>query len=123
MTGKKEGKGKNLIVVFILGAIAAIIGIAIGPGLYKDHQQKKVLASGVEAPATIVDIVDTGNRYNDNPEVRIILEVEPEGAEPYTAEQNTVMSPVDLVKFKPGQAVSVRYDPEDPSLVAIVGLW
>jgi hypothetical protein len=33
------------------------------------------------------------------------------------------MSPVDLVKFKPGQAVNVRYDPEKPSLVAIVGLW
>jgi len=123
MSEKKEGKGKNLIAVFILGSIFLIIGIALGPGLYKDWQQKKVLESGIEAPATIVDIVDTGNRYNDNPEVRIILEVEPEGGEPYTAEQNTVMSPVDLVKFKPGQSVRVKYDPGKPSLVAIMGLW
>ncbi len=114
---------KNLLVVVILGVILLTVGIAIGPGLYKDHQQNKVLASGVEAPATIIDIIDTGNRYNDNPEVRILLKVEPEGAAAYQAEQNTVLSAVDLVKVRPGQAVRVKYDPEDPSLVAIMGLW
>ncbi len=122
-SSRAKGKGKNVLVVVILGVILLMVGIAIGPGLYKDHQQKKVLASGVQAPATIIDIIDTGNRYNDNPEVRILLKVEPGGAAAYQAEQNTVLSPVDLVKYRPGQAVQVKYDPEDPAVVAIVGLW
>ena len=119
---ESERKGTIIGTVVILGVIAISFGIALGPGLFKDHQQQKVLESGVEAPATIIGIVDTGNRYNDNPEVLIQLNVNPEGVDSFDAEQNTVMSPVDLVKYKPGQAVRVKYDPEDPSIVAVIGL-
>ncbi len=73
----------------------------------------------VAATAVVKAIHDTGTRVNDNPEVELTLEVQRQGAQPYTATVTTVVSVVNLPSLQPGKTVKVRYDPKHPSKVAL----
>lgn len=106
----------GLVLVFGLGLLA----FGFGAGSKKQSRQAEVLASGIEATAQVIDMTDTGNRYNKNPEVRLTLEVQPTTGDPYQVVLRTVISVVELAKYQPGATVSVKYDPEDRSAVALV---
>ena len=114
----------NTILVIVGGLaiviLAAVLFFVFAQGGGKQAAQRNLLTTGVEAKAKIIDLSDTGNRHNRNPEVRIQLEVRPTGREPYRASVTAFISPVDLPKFQPGTEVTVKYDPENPAAVAIV---
>ncbi len=111
-----------LIVVggLVLVVLTAVVFFILAQGAGNQAAQRNLLATGIEAKAKIIDLSDTGNRHNNNPQVRIQLEVRPSGREPYRASVTAFISPVDLPKFQPGTELTVKYDPENPAAVAIV---
>lgn len=111
--------------VLIGGFIAFVLGYAgylMYPSIASDCGQQRALERGVTAEATILDVQDTGNRFNDNPEARITLNVKPPRGNSFDAEVLYVMSPVEAVKFTPGKKIEVKYDPQDHENVAIVSV-
>jgi hypothetical protein len=85
----------------------------------KINQSNKLLASGVPAQARVLQLADTGVRLNDNPQVKLVLEVHPMGQPAYQVETTSFISMIKLAQVQPGQTVNVRYDPADPSKVAL----
>lgn len=81
-----------------------------------------ILASGVPAPARIVRLVDTGTSINDDPVVEFILEVTPNGAPAFDASTRGLVSRLDIPAIQPGTIVRVKYDPDQPSRVAL-DMW
>ncbi|MFZ0548345.1 MAG: DUF3592 domain-containing protein [Candidatus Promineifilaceae bacterium] len=80
---------------------------------------EKLLKEGVAANATILKIWDTGVTLNDNPQVGMLLEVQPIGSEPFRVEMKSIISRIALPQVQPGHVVPVRYDPANPSNVAL----
>lgn len=117
-----ESGSPNILLFSAIGfaIVVAALAVAFGPSIIQHSKQAKVLEKGVEATASIVELVDTGNRINYNPEVRIILDVKPDQGKPFRSETRMVLSSVDAVKYQPGKSVQVRYDPANPSVAAIV---
>ena len=77
-------------------------------------EQSQLLRAGVAAPATIVDVADTGMTINDNPRVELTLRVVPgDGTEPFDLRRKMVVSRVKLPHV--GERLTVFYDPDDPS--------
>lgn len=111
-----SGKQKLLIGLVVVGLIA----IVAGPMIYRDLREDAVRAKGTPAPAVVVELDATGNLYNEIPELRIVLEVRPANGEPWRAEVREFVSAHDTPKIQPGTEISVKYDPEQPSRVAIV---
>lgn len=85
----------------------------------KINQSNKLLATGAPAQALVMQLADTGVRVNDNPQVKLVLEVHPMGQPPYQVETTAFVSMLKLAQIQPGQTVNVRYDPADPSKVAL----
>lgn len=81
-----------------------------------------ILAVGVPAPARIVRLVDTGTSINDDPVVEFILEVSPDDAAPFPASTRALISRLDVPSIQPGTVVRVKYDPAEPSRVAL-DMW
>lgn len=104
-------------VAIVLGL--AFIAFMLGPHAWRYFRNQSILASGVEAPARVVEVIDTRVRVTFNPQVRVKLEVQPAEGEPFPAEVIVVLSAVDLQKVRPGNTVMVRYDPGDHSRVAL----
>ena len=99
--------------------VALMIGGMLYLFLFPEYEQDQLRKTGLPAKGTIMSIDDTGNRYNDQPQVNVHLRVEPEGKPKYETDVTMIISPVYLPQFQPGKTVDVKYDPQDPSKVAI----
>jgi len=112
---------KWLAIGLVLAVVLGILALTVGPWAWKGWRELQVLKHGTDATAKLLKIEDTGDRYNDNPVVQLSVEVYPEGREPYRATIETALSAVDLKNYNVGEQIRVRYDPEDPKQVALVG--
>ncbi len=103
-----------VVSILVLGTVAAL-----GPDVLRHFKTQGVLKEGIPATAVIKDLKDTGNRYNNNPQVIMTLEVTPKDGKPYTAQLTTVVSVVDLASLRPGSVINIKYDPKQPTRVAL----
>jgi hypothetical protein len=106
--------------------VIAILAITLGPFLIRllrnSQMTSQVMKTGVDAMATIVRTWDTGVRINDNPQVGMLLQVQPPGGAPFQAEVRQTVSIVQIGMFQPGAQLQVKYDPANPSRVAIASV-
>jgi hypothetical protein len=106
-----------LLVAFVL----VFVGALAGPTLWAGWQERQLQKHGTDATATIVALQDTRDEVNDNSVIQLTIDVEAEGREPYRAQIVTPLTALDLQTYRVGTRVRVRYDPDDPSKVALVG--
>jgi len=100
--------GIPLLVLVIMGAaFAPFIASAM-----KNAQKKKRLALvGVKGKAKILSVQDTGLTVNNNPYIRVTVEMKP-------GSQATFQTMVSRVAIpRAGDMIEVIYDPADPSVV------
>ena len=112
---KKPLPGQIIPLVMILIAFGSLYYFILGP----DFTQKHLIKNGLPGRATIIDIGTTGVIVNDQPRVKLLLEVEPENGAKYETEIRMVISPVYLPQFQPGAKLKVRIDPKDDKKVAV----
>ena len=88
---------------------------SVGGGLTPELQ-----ASGVPATAEILEIWDTGWTLNDNPVIGMKVLVRPPDRPDFEATINkTTVSRIALAQFQPGSVIPVRFDPQNPAVVAV----
>lgn len=116
----------GLITVFTLLCVGLSTVLSLGVAGYFIYRVFKnmsgnsaVLKSGVSAPAVIISVEDTGVTMNYSPQVRLTLQVTPAGRPPFQAVATTFVGRVQIGMIVPGASVTVRYDPNDISKVAI----
>lgn len=130
------------IVLYIVGAGLIIIGIPLGKGkaslggliipimifsfaimayffMIMPYSHNKILREGDPATAVIMDIGTTGVLINEQPQVRLSLEVYPEKGSTYQTELKMVISPVYLPQFQPGAKLNIKVDPKNKDRVAV----
>ena len=110
----------SLVPIFLPLCVVVLVFVFLVLDSLQEQQVKNILRSGTAAKARIEDIRPTGNLHNDQPEVKLSLEVQPPGTVTYRASVVTYLSPVYLPRFQPGAIIDVRFDPKQPSDVALV---
>ena len=117
--------GIVITVVSVLFSLVVFAGVAflmwkIFGGLMKASQERQqLLMTGVPANGRILQLMDTGMFVNNNPQVRIVVEVQPPGGAPYQAQCTMVLSYLAIPRVQPGCQVPVRYDPTNPMRIAL----
>ncbi len=116
-----------LVTLFGVCVTFAVVAISVGVSLFVVFKVMKgmssgggAIAGGVSAPALVTGVADTGVSLNDNPQVRVTMQVHPADAAPYEASVNTFVSRVQTAQYAPGSLMHVRYDPANPPRVGIV---
>jgi metallo-beta-lactamase class B len=107
-------------MLLLSGALALLPGCAMVDHWTGEDVNRVVRERGVPAEARVLEIWDTGVRLNDHPVVGFRLEVEAAGRSPWQAETRAVVSILAIPRIQPGSVLAVKYDPADPSRVAIV---
>jgi hypothetical protein len=130
------------IILFIVGAGLIIVGIPLGKGasavgglvipvmvfsfaimayffMIMPYSHNKILLEGDPATAVVMDIGTTGVLINEQPQVRLLLEVYPEKGASYQTEIRMVISPVYLPQFQPGAKLNIKVDPKNKDRVAV----
>ena len=116
----------TLIIVLVSLLVAApvliISGLFVARLLRNSARNRAILATGEPAQAVIVSVVDTGVTVNDCPQARLTLEVRPAARPPFVAEATLLVGRFQTGMVMPGAGVQVRFDPADPSRVAVESL-
>lgn len=116
MTEPKRGK---MGLLFTFGLPLLVIVFVVGPVLWKRYVESGLRERGVVASARVLEVIDTGDRMNRDPVVRVRLSVRGADGAEFPAEVQTVASAVRLQTLKPGAELRVHYDPDRRNQVAI----
>jgi hypothetical protein len=114
---------KWIAILLVIAVVVGIIALTFGPTMLRDWRELQLKDHGTDATAVLVSIKDTGDRLNEDPVVQFTVEItSPDDAnKSWRATIETGMSAVELPKYKVGDQVRVRYDPEHPKHVALMG--
>jgi len=107
-------------VALAIGAVIAAVLItrAVRRSKARSAQRTRILDEGTLARARIVSAKNNGALNND-PYVDFVLEVQPEGGEPYRVEHRTLVSQMAIPRVQPETEIDVWVDPTDPESVVI----
>ena len=82
-------------------------------------ERSRILARGIPAQATILQIWETGMRVNDCPQVGFQIQVMPPSGIPYVTQTTLVVSQLVIPRIQPGAVVRAKLDPTNPNNVAL----
>jgi hypothetical protein len=106
-------------------AILGLVFFMVYKKIWQPMQEsKRLLQTGLPGKAKVLGLAETGVTVNNRPQVKILLEVTPDGrmGRSFQAEAKMLMSLVQIPQFQPGARLLVRYDPNNPQQVAIAGI-
>jgi hypothetical protein len=75
-------------------------------------ENREILKDGKPASAKILRVTDTGTTINNNPVVRLLLEVTPPGQSSFQAETERLIPRLQVPQVQPGALVQVKFDPK-----------
>lgn len=109
--------------IYIAGGIA-IMGVGMFYLFYKLLFAPVILANrlqktGIAARAFIQEVRDTGVTINNNPQVKLVLEISPPSGKKYTGTLRTLVSRIQPDRFQPGMEIPVLIDPRNEQVVVI----
>lgn len=111
---------RPVVLAIPLALVAGCVLIDLPTG---ESEARLLRQTGTPAWATILRLWDTGITVNDDPVVGLEVEVRPspptEGAPFRAVIPKSRISRLDVPRVQPGETVAVRYDPNDPSRVAL----
>jgi hypothetical protein len=113
----------TLITVIVVGVILVsllVVARRVLPLIGNARMKREVLQTGTDAMATILSIHDTGVQINDQPMLRLRLQVQARGLSPFEAEVEQVVPYAQLSVHQPGARLAVKYDPRDHTRIAVV---
>ena len=110
---------KTLVVAIIAGCVSLSCISSMIASFTGEDVAKDVRTYGVPASGKVLKIWETGVRVNNNPVVGFLLEVHAEGIAPYEAETKGLISILWIPQIQPGAVLPIKYDPEDPSRIAL----
>ena len=103
------------------GMMKGLGGDMAGKAAYAQLAQK-LKASGVEASGTIDALRDTGERdMGGGQKTEVDVTISPTGGAPYNTTVKQSFLPAQLEGLSAGHAITVKYDPDNPSAALIYG--
>ena len=121
------GSGLFTVVILLCVCVSTIVPLGVTGfflfRMFKNMNQNSTLVkTGISAPAVILNAEDTGTTMNESPQVRLTLQVNPAFGPSFQAVTTTFVGRLQIGMITPGAPVTVRYDPNDTTKVAIESL-
>ncbi len=103
--------------------LTAVVIIIVGPvvlwSILPQIMDERILSNGVSAKAVVLDVIDTGWTFQNDPKIKLILEVHPKKGEPYQVKKGIVIPRLNPYLFTPGMELDVKIDPGHRKRIAI----
>ena len=81
----------------------------------KRKQIDELVATGKQGTAVILNLSDTGTRINDDPRVKLLLEIHIPNYQPYQAQKTVTLPLIYLPQVQTGATINILADPEQPN--------
>lgn len=106
--------GIGMLILFG-GVFYLIFRVFFKPMINANRLQK----TGIPGTARILEVRDTGVTINNNPQVKLLLEVRNSFGQKYTTQCRVLVSRINPGAYQPGMEVAVKIDPKNEQNVVI----
>ncbi|MEO7793760.1 MAG: PDZ domain-containing protein [Thermoanaerobaculia bacterium] len=107
----------TLLALPLVGMLSACTSLMTSFG---GAMPETLRTQSVAAEALVLEVWDTGWTVNDDPVVGMKVRVQPADGPAYEATiEKTLVSRIATWQFQPGTTIPVRYDPQNPAVVAV----
>jgi hypothetical protein len=112
--------GYNLKTFFyFMGTTFLVIPLATSLGILiwlmaKRKRIADLVATGKQGTAVILDLSDTGVTINDDPRVKLLLEIHIPNYQPYQARKTVTLPLIYMSQVQTGSTIQILADPEQP---------
>ncbi len=106
--------GIGMLILFG-GVFYLIFRVFFKPMINANRLQK----TGIPGTARILEVRDTGVTINNNPQVKLVLEVKNSFGQKYTTQCRVLVSRINPGAYQPGMEVAVKIDPKNEQNVVI----
>lgn len=104
------------MVISIIGLVSTLLWFVFLKDMWRD---RRVLKTGEPATARVLRMFETGITINENPVVKLELEVTPQRGSTFVTMSKTMVSRLNPMMYGPGTVVSVKIDPLDPKVAVV----
>lgn len=116
MTAGSTGIYISIGMLALFGGIFYLLYRLIFKPMINANRLQKI---GLPGKARIVEVRDTGVTINNNPQVKLILEVKNSLGQKYEAQCRVLVSRINPWAYQPGMEVPVKIDPENEQNVVL----
>jgi hypothetical protein len=110
----------GLAVGIMVGAVIVSIFFLIYWFFFKPIiTSNRILKTGEHRNGKILEVWDTNVTINNNPQIGLLVEVKDKYGKTYQTKTKMVISRLQVGDVRPGQAVTVRVDPQNEQKIAI----
>jgi hypothetical protein len=99
--------GAGFLVIPLAISVFLLIGLII-----KRKRIEELVATGKQGTAVVLSLSDTGVTVNDNPRVKLLLEIHIPNYQPYKAQKTVTVPLIYLPQVQTGSTINVLADPE-----------
>ena len=115
----KSGGSDRVYISIAMVIVFGGMGYIINKFLWAPRANlRRLNNSGIPGKAKILEVHETNVSVNNNPQVRLVLELNNNG-EVYTTDCKTIVSRFNSNYFQPGKEVNVKIDPVNEKNVII----
>jgi heme/copper-type cytochrome/quinol oxidase subunit 2 len=113
-----------ICISVICTLVITVVAIAIPFYFYRNNQKRaeQLMSKGTQGEATILALQDTGTFINNNPQVRVTLEIRMPMYPTYQITKTMTVPLIRLSQVQTGSVVQVMVDMSDPTNPNKVGL-
>jgi len=112
---------------FLMGTAFLVIPLAVSFGILswimvKRKRIAELVATGKQGTAVVLEISDTGVTINDDPRIKLLLEIHIPNYQPYQARKTVTLPLIYLPQVQTGATINILADPEQPNNEKRIGL-
>lgn len=114
--GGPENKQIAIAMVVVFGAMGFLLYKFLWQPRFNVRRLQK---DGIPRRAKILEVIETNVTVNNNPQIKLVMELRSISGELYKAQCKTVVSRKSPIIFQPGKEVKVKVDPDNKKNVII----
>lgn len=104
---------------FLMGTGFLVIPLATSLGILlwmiaKRKRIQELVATGKQGTAVVLELSDTGVTINDDPRVKLLLEIHIPNYQPYQARKTVTLPLIYLSQVQTGSTINILADPDQP---------
>lgn len=109
-----------LIITFILVIMYFVLSRTLFPLLKISQMKRRLMQEGIEAEAVLLNMEQTGLYVNNQPQIKLQVQVQPPTGRNFVSEIREVLTLIDLSQLRIGSTLKVKYNPANTREVMVL---
>ena len=109
-----------IIIAVVTGILYFVLSRTLFPLLQISKMKRRLMNEGVEAEAVLLNMEQTGLYVNNQPQIKLQVQVQPLTGRNFVSEVREVLTLIDLSQLRIGSTLKVKYNPINTKEVMVL---